>query len=161
MMQKNNRPGIKLALANSGCLGVALLAGFIVGFFMGGRALPGSLNWLFAVMFAVFFGVLAFVFIGMTSRRDRGITNETITAVPASMVFSLKTAIEQAIPPSHLASFQIAQLDAILAELDDLAHLLKTKPRAGSDPALPAKLDEIAAQWLTADQIDQWLLSNN
>lgn len=161
MSQNNNRPRIKLTLANLGCLGVALLAGFIVGFFMGGRALPDGLNWLFGFMFAVFFGVLAFVFTGMTSRRDRGIVTETITAIPASMVHSLKAAIEQANPPSHLASFQVAELDAVLAELEELAHLLKKQPRAGTDPALPARLEEIAAQWLTADQIDQWFLSNN
>lgn len=161
IMTQNDKPQkIKLALANPGCLGIAILVGFILGFFIGAKALPGSLNWLFAVMFAVFFGALAFIFTGMTSRRDRGIVTETIVAIPASMVVSLKAAIEEANPPSQLASYRIAELDAVLAELQELARLLKKQPRAGSDPALSAKLEEIADQWLNSDQLDQWFLSN-
>ncbi|MDB5078765.1 MAG: hypothetical protein JWP00_689 [Chloroflexi bacterium] len=142
-------------------MGVAILAGFLLGFFMGNRAMPGALPWLFGGMFSLFFGVLAFVFTGMTSRRDRGIVTETIEAIPASMVVSLKEAIEQANPPSHLASHQVAQLDTVLAELEDLARLLRKQPRAGADPALPAKLEEIAAQWLSADQQDEWISNNS
>lgn len=160
MTENNKPPRLKLAFANPGCLGVAVVVGFILGFFIGVRSLPGALPWFFAVMFAVFFGALAFIFTGMTSRRDRGTVTETIVAIPASMVFSLKAAIEQANPPAQLASYRVAELDAVLAELEELARLLKKQPRAGSDPALPAKLEEIADQWLTAEQQDQWFLSN-
>ena len=161
MTQEDHRSRARLALANSGCLLVALVVGFGLGFFIGARALPGALPWLFAFMFAFFFGALAFIFTGMTSRRDRGIVTETFVAVPASMVFSLKAAIEEANPPTHLASYQVARLDATLAELEELARLLKRQPRAGSDPALPGRLEELAAQWLTSDQLERWLLNNN
>ncbi len=161
MTQNNNRPGPKLSFAGPGCLLIALVFGFGLGYFIGARALPGALPWLFAFMFAFFFGALAFIFTGMTSRRDRGIVTETFVAIPASLVSSLKNAIAEANPPSHLTASEVGKLDAILAELEELARLLKKQPRAGQDPALPPRLEEIAAEWLTPDQLEHWLVNNN
>lgn len=161
MTQKDNRPGLKQSFANPGCLLVALVVGFVLGYFIGARALPGALPWLFAFMFAFFFGALAFIFTGMTSRRDRGIVTETFVAIPAALVLSLKDAIAEANPPSHLSVSEVGKLDATLAELDELGRLLKKQPRAGQNPALQTKLEEIAAEWLTPDQMERWLVNNN
>ena len=161
MTHNDNRPGPKFFPASPGCLLIALVFGFVLGYFIGARALPGALPWLFAFMFAFFFGALAFIFTGMTSRRDRGIVTETFVAIPAALVISLKNAIAEANPPSHLTVSQVGKLDAILAELEELARLLKKQPRAGQDPALQPRLEEIAAEWLTPDQLEHWLVSNN
>jgi hypothetical protein len=161
-MTQNTKPaGPKRIPTGPGCLLIALLLGFGLGYIIGVRALPGYLPWFFAFMFAVFFGALAFIFTGMTTRRDRGLVTETFVAIPAALVFSLKAAIAEANPPSQLTTSQVGKLDAILAELEELGRLLKRQPRAGQDPGLPARLEQIAAEWLTPDQLERWMVNNN
>lgn len=161
-MTENERPsGPKPTFASPGCLLIALVIGFGLGYFIGARSLPGALPWFFAFMFAFFFGALAFIFTGMTSRRDRGMVTETFVAIPPALVLSLKTAIAEANPPAHLRVSEVGKLDATLAELEETARLLKKQPRAGSDPAMQNRLEAIAADWLSPDELERWLVNNN
>ena len=148
-----------LRVGSLGCLTVAMVAGFVLGLNAGGKVLPSTLNWLFAFLFAAFFGVLAFVFTGMKLRRDRGVVTDIILAIPASTVVSLKRAIEVANPAAHLAPSQIAVLDADLTELANLARLLQKQPKAGANPALKARLEELASNWLHDEALMEWLSS--
>ena len=151
---RNKRP---LNSAGLGCMSLAIGGGFVLGLNAGGRVLPVPLNWLFALMFGAFFGVLAFVFTGMKVRRDRGVITETIMTIPAHYAASLKQAIERANPPAHLAPGDISALDADLTELANLARLLQSQPRAGTQPPLKARLEELALKWLDEDSLNDWL----
>lgn len=142
-----------------GCLGVAMLAGFVLGLNAGRQVVPPTLSWIFAISFALFFGIIAFVFTGMQLRRDRGVVSETFMAIPTGMARSLKQAIEEANPPSHLELARLSQLDADMAELDELADLLRRQPRAGIQPAIKERLEELAAKWLDDEALRSWLES--
>ncbi len=150
---QSNRP----SLAGAGCLVVALAVGFFLGFNAGGQLLPPGLNWLFGIMFAMFFGVLAFIFTGIGGRRERGVVSETFLAIPFSTVVSLRKAVENSNPVTQLDTARVAALDAVLAELDELAILLKRQPRAGTNPALKTRLEEIATSWLDEERQRAWL----
>ncbi|HEX2915206.1 MAG TPA: hypothetical protein VH186_30860 [Chloroflexia bacterium] len=157
MENRGNAPSRGPRLAGFGCMAIAALLGFVLGLNAGGRVLPSALNWLFAVLFALFFAVLAFVFTGMTVRRDRGVTSETILAIPPLIPSSLKEAIIANKPPSQLEIARIADLDAIIAELEELTLLLQRDPRAGTSYAIKRRLEEIAAKWLDDDALSAWL----
>ncbi len=147
-----NRTGI-------GCMAVAVVVGFVLGLNAGGRVLPPSLNWVFAFSFAVFFAILAFLFTGMRVRRDRGVVSETFMAIPSDVPASLKQTIEEANPPAHLSSAEVGALDADLAELSEMANLLRRQPRAGTQPALKERIEELAQKWLDERSLDEWLTS--
>ena len=151
--------GQRVSLVGMGCLVVALVVGFVIGLNAGGKMLPGGLNWVFAGMFALFFGILAAVFTGMGLRRERGVVSDTIMAIPSRVAVSLKEAIERANPPAQLETTRIGRLDATLAELEELGSLLRRQPRAGTNPAVKARLEEIAMEWLDEESLQEWLAS--
>ncbi len=140
-------------------MGFAVAVGFGLGITAGGRVLPVELNWLFAGLFGLFFGTLAFVFTGMKVRRDRGVVSETFMVIPSRVAGSLKLCIQEANQPTYLSLLQISKLDSDMAELDELEKLLKLQPKAGTNPALKARLEELAAEWLDYDKLEAWLTS--
>ncbi len=156
---RSGQAGLKPSVTGIGCMGLAVVVGFALGFNAGGSVLPAGLNWLFGGLFGLFFGTLAFVFTGMGMRRDRGVVTETIMAIPGELVVSLRLAIEQANPVAQLDTVRVGRLDATLAELDELARLLLRQPRAGTNPLVKARLEELAKEWLDERALQEWLES--
>ncbi len=136
---------------------MAAILGLLLGLNAGGQALPVEFKWGFGLAFALFFGVLAFVFTGMGVRRESGGVSETFLAVPPVAPATLRTAIETANPPQLLTPAEIGLLDATLAELEDMTRLLKKNPRSGTQPEIKDRLEQIAARWLSQAEVDAWL----